>query len=82
MLLAAIAAPMSNIVGYQYAQGDLIILLNNDTEAHPHWLEEIHKAIFQFPDAGSFASKMMYFDDRGKIENCGFGVGTAGTTVG
>ena len=70
-----------NIAGYETATGDLIVLLNNDTEAHPSWLEEIHKASLQFPGAGSFASKMMYFDCRNKIENCGFDVGTAGTTI-
>jgi len=70
-----------NISGYDLANGSLIVLLNNDTEASPFWLEEMHKASLQFPDAGSFASKMMYFDTRERIENCGFGVGRAGTTV-
>ena len=70
-----------NIAGYELAEGNLIILLNNDTEAHPAWLEEVHQASRRFPDAGSFASKMMYFNSRGRIENCGFAVATAGTTV-
>jgi len=70
-----------NIAAYEQARGQLIVLLNNDTEPHPRWLEEIHKASLQFPQAGSFASKMMYFDKRERIENCGFSVGTAGTTV-
>ena len=69
-----------NIAGYELATGELIALLNNDTEAHPKWLEEINKASLQFPDAGSFASKMMYFDKRDCIENCGFSVGSSGTT--
>ena len=70
-----------NIAGYEYASGELIVLLNNDTESHPQWLEEVYKASLQFPEAGSFASKMMYFDCRNKIENCGFDVGTEGTTI-
>jgi GT2 family glycosyltransferase len=70
-----------NIAGYKQASGDLIVLLNNDTEAHPDWLEEIRKASQGYSDAGSFASKMMYFDDRGRVENCGFDLGTAGATV-
>jgi len=70
-----------NIAGLEHARGDLIVLLNNDTEAHPAWLEELHKARATFPHAGSFASKMMYFDQRERIENCGFGLGTAGVTV-
>ncbi len=70
-----------NIAGYAQASGDLIVLLNNDTEAHPSWLEEIHRASQAYPDAGSFASKMMYFDERGRVENCGFDMGIAGTTI-
>src|SRR6266567_6280515 len=70
-----------NIAGYEQASGDLIILLNNDTEAHPSWLEEIRQASHANPKAGSFASKMMYFDERGRVENCGFDLGIAGATV-
>jgi GT2 family glycosyltransferase len=70
-----------NIAGYAQARGNIVILLNNDTEAHSHWLEEIHQASQRYPEAGSFASKMMYFDERSRVENCGFDLGTAGTTV-
>ena len=70
-----------NIAGYAQASGNLIVLLNNDTEAHPSWLEEIHRASQAYPDAGSFASKMMYFDERGRVENCGFDLGCPGATV-
>ena len=69
-----------NIAGYELATGELIALLNNDTEAHPAWLEQIARAGLQFPHAGSFASKMMYFDKRDRIENCGFSVGSSCTT--
>jgi GT2 family glycosyltransferase len=70
-----------NIAGYGQARGNIVVLLNNDTEAHPRWLEEIYQASQTYPDAGSFASKMMYFDDRSRVENCGFDLGTAGATV-
>jgi hypothetical protein len=70
-----------NIAGYEQARGELMVLLNNDTEADPHWLEEIHKASRDFPVAGSFASKMLYFDERNRIDNCGFGLTAAGLTV-
>lgn len=70
-----------NIAGYEQAQGDVIVLLNNDTEADPHWLEEIHKAALEFPRAGTFASKMLYFDERNRIDNCGFGLTSAGLSV-
>src|SRR5579864_4776462 len=58
-----------NIAGYERATGKLIVLLNNDTEGHRDWLAEIHHASLNFPEAGSFASKMMYFADRQRIEN-------------
>lgn len=67
-----------NIAGYEQTSGDLVALLNNDTEAHPKWLEEIHRASQAYPNAGSFASKMLYFDDRGRVENCGFDMGIMG----
>ena len=70
-----------NLAGYQIAGGELIVLLNNDTEAHPEWLEEIHAASQVYPNAGSFASKMMYYDARERIENCGFDLGTCGITM-
>lgn len=68
-----------NIAGYELARGDLIVLLNNDTEADAEWLQEIHKGSLLFPNAGSFASKMMYFDERHRIENCGFEMAITGT---
>jgi len=70
-----------NIAGYEQARGELIVLLNNDTEADPRWLEAIHKASQDSPRAGSFASKMLFFDDRNRIDNCGFAVTKAGTAV-
>ncbi len=70
-----------NIAGYKFATGKLIVLLNNDTEVNPRWLEAINNGSKAYPEAGSFASKMMYFDDRHRVENCGFDVDIAGTTV-
>ena len=70
-----------NIAGYTKATGSLIVLLNNDTEAQPNWLEEIHRASLTYPNFGSFASKMMYFDQRNRVENCGFDLGVVGATV-
>ena len=67
--------PGGNIAGYEQAEGDLIVLLNNDTEADPAWLEQIYQASIRYPEVSSFASKMMYFDDRQRIENCGFDLG-------
>jgi GT2 family glycosyltransferase len=74
-----------NIAGWETVRGGpadgLVVLLNNDTEAHPEWLEELHKASRAYPKAGMFASKMMMFDDRNRIDNCGFAMSTVGTAI-
>jgi GT2 family glycosyltransferase len=70
-----------NLAGYEDAGGKWIILLNNDTEADEGWLAAVHEAAQKHADAGSLACKMLYFNDRGKIDNCGFNVTVAGTTV-
>ncbi|MGD1081460.1 MAG: glycosyltransferase family 2 protein [Candidatus Sulfotelmatobacter sp.] len=74
-----------NIAGWELVRNGpadgLIVLLNNDTEAHPLWLEEFHKASRVYPRAGTLASKMMMFDDRNRIENCGFAMSTIGFTI-
>src|SRR6202140_2713328 len=65
----------------QTSPDGLIVLLNNDTEADPLWLDELYKASRSYPSAGCFASKMMMFDRRGIIDNCGFSLTSAGFTV-
>ncbi len=70
-----------NIAGYDQACGQLIALLNNDTEADPNWLEELKRASRDFPKVSTFACKMLHFDQRDRIENCGFGLTAAGLAV-
>jgi GT2 family glycosyltransferase len=69
-----------NNAGYERSRGVLIVLLNNDTEADPRWLEEMHKASREYPEAGSFASKMLFLEDRKRIDLCGFALSAAGVT--
>ena len=57
--------------GWYASQGDIIILLNNDTEADPNWLSEIAAAFERHPQAGSIASKMLLFDQRGTFHTAG-----------
>jgi GT2 family glycosyltransferase len=70
-----------NMVGYGRANGELILLLNNDTEVDDCWIRELHKASQEYPAAGIFASKMMLFSMRDRIDNCGFDLMAAGMTV-
>ncbi|MBP7687021.1 MAG: glycosyltransferase family 2 protein [Thermoflexales bacterium] len=58
-------------VGIRAAQGEFIILLNNDTEVDAHWLEEVIAAFQRHPEAGSVASKMKLFDQRDTFHTTG-----------
>ncbi len=60
-----------NNAGIRAAQGEFIVLLNNDTEADPHWLEEVVAAFEHHPEAGSVASKMKLFDRRDTFHTAG-----------
>ncbi|NJN54743.1 MAG: glycosyltransferase family 2 protein [Anaerolineae bacterium] len=57
--------------GWAASQGEIIILLNNDTAVHPHWLSEIFRAFAANPDVGSIASKMLLFDRRDTFHTAG-----------
>ena len=63
-------APSVN-AGIRAARGDVVILLNNDTEADPHWLEEIAHALGENPRAGMVACKLRLFDKRDHIHSAG-----------
>lgn len=60
-----------NNAGIRAAQGEFILLLNNDTEVDPHWLEEIIAAFERHPEAGLVASKMKLFDRRDTFHTAG-----------
>lgn len=57
--------------GIEASRGDLVALLNNDTEAEPSWLSELVKSADGNPGAGMFASKTLFFDRRDVIDTTG-----------
>ena len=57
--------------GMRAARGEIVVLLNNDTEADPHWLEEVVAAFQRHPKAGLVASKMLLFDRRDTFHTAG-----------
>jgi len=57
--------------GIAVARGQYIALLNNDTEADPHWLAEVVAAFERHPRAGMVASKMLLFDRRDTFHTAG-----------
>jgi GT2 family glycosyltransferase len=67
-----------NNVGFETASGEILISLNNDTEAHPRFVEALVKALAQHPEAGMAAAKMLLFDRRDHIHSAGDGYGTDG----
>jgi GT2 family glycosyltransferase len=57
--------------GARLAKGDLLVMLNSDTEADPGWLAALVDAAAANPKAGSFASKMLLFDRRDILHSAG-----------
>ncbi|MBI4299878.1 MAG: glycosyltransferase family 2 protein [Chloroflexi bacterium] len=57
--------------GIRRAKGDIIVLLNNDTETEPDWLEELLKALGADKMTGIAASKMLLFDRRDVLNSAG-----------
>ncbi len=56
---------------YDAARGGLIVLLNNDTETAPTWLAELASAANRYPEAASFACKILLLQDRGRLHSAG-----------
>ena len=45
--------------GLAAARGTWAVFLNNDTQADPRWLEELHAAVRRHPDVQVFACKVL-----------------------
>ena len=57
--------------GLGVARGEFVALLNNDTEADSHWLEEVVAAFRRHRAAGIVASRMLLFDQRDVFHTAG-----------
>ncbi|MCJ7738291.1 MAG: glycosyltransferase family 2 protein [Anaerolineae bacterium] len=57
--------------GINAARGEIIALLNNDTEVAPQWLAEVTAAFARHSEAGLVASKMLLFDQRDTFHTAG-----------
>lgn len=64
--------------GVAAARGEVLVLLNNDTEAEPGWLAALVAALMDHPQAGSAASKMLLFDRRDTLHTAGDTMGKNG----
>ena len=57
--------------GYRVARGEFVVLLNNDTEADPRWLEAVVDSFRRNASAGIIASKLLLFDRRDHFHAAG-----------
>ncbi|MGD8585899.1 MAG: glycosyltransferase family 2 protein [Chloroflexota bacterium] len=57
--------------GFASAEGEYIVLLNNDTETDAGWLAAIVDAFATHAEAGSIASKILLFDRRDHFHTAG-----------
>src|SRR5215212_684511 len=57
--------------GIRASHSEYVALLNNDTEVDPRWLHALVEAAKAHPEAGLFASKMVDFYDRRRLDGAG-----------
>lgn len=57
--------------GYAAGQGEIVCLLNNDTEADPDWLAVLVDTFERHPHVGIVAGKMLLFDRRDHFHTAG-----------
>ena len=67
-----------NNAGFGLSRGEILISLNNDTEADPRFVEALVMALEEHLEAGMAAAKMLLFDQRDRIHSAGDGYGVDG----
>ena len=68
----------ANNQGIALARGRLIVVLNNDTELDPRWLETLVAAAEAHPEMGAFASLVLFDSQRDTIDSAGITVSVLG----
>lgn len=65
-------------IGIRAARSEIIVLLNNDTEATSAWLEALLRALDAAPKAGMASSKVRLWSDRARLHTTGDTLSLAG----
>jgi len=60
-----------NNVGIRASTGEYVALLNNDTKAHPQWLESLKPTLDTHPEIGFCSSKIVLYDQPDTIDSAG-----------
>lgn len=61
-----------NNIGIKASKGEFVLLLNNDTEVVPGFLEPLVELLIRFPGIGAVSPKIKYFDNPDTIQYAGF----------
>jgi GT2 family glycosyltransferase len=70
-----------NNMGFGHARGDVLAVLNPDTQVARGWLEPLVEALERDPDVGLATPKITLIDRPGRINACGNAITFAGLTV-
>jgi GT2 family glycosyltransferase len=57
--------------GMRAAEGEFLLILNNDTQVERDWLSELLSALERHPDAGMATPKVRLWDDRTRLHTTG-----------
>lgn len=68
--------------GIRASRGEIVVLMNNDTEADPRWLEALVAALDHHPEVASCASKILDFHDRTLVDSAGDRIGIFASQIG
>jgi GT2 family glycosyltransferase len=60
-----------NNIGIRASTSEYVALINNDTKAHPRWLESLTTTLDAYPDVGFCASKILLYDQPDVIDSAG-----------
>jgi GT2 family glycosyltransferase len=57
--------------GLRRAEGEVLVILNNDTQVEPDWLGELLATLDRHPEAGMATPKVRLWDDRSRLHTTG-----------